>query len=208
MRPIRRLCHCQCQKESPGKIDIYIYTLVTSFFQLINRLVQQTGDRWLRLDSAIVKHNPDSQLAVRNRSYLLSPGNRHTAGVYGPGTGVEKALYEVFNRGEAIGHWTRHGGDHVKLVHAREEIVSCPFYIRKTKGQGQGQGQRIYNDESHGTRPVVGQIEYKPCRLDGIRIEPPISEPMPRTLPLSPTRAPSPPELPPEMRLGLKALTD
>lgn len=65
-----------------------------------------------------------------------------------------------------------------------------------------------YNEQFHGTRPVVGQIEYKPCRLAGTRIEPPISVPIPTTLPPVLMRAPSPPELPPEMSWLLNALMD
>lgn len=65
-----------------------------------------------------------------------------------------------------------------------------------------------YKEQSHGTRPVVGHIEYRPCRLAGTRIEPPMSVPIPKTLPPEPIRAPSPPELPPEIRAWLKAFTD
>lgn len=65
-----------------------------------------------------------------------------------------------------------------------------------------------YKEQSHGTRPVVGKMEYRPCRSEGTRIEPPMSVPIPRTLAQEPSRAPSPPELPPEMRAVFKALTD
>lgn len=68
-------------------------------------------------------------------------------------------------------------------------------------GLAYGQGKRMtYKEQSHGTRPVVGHIEYRPCKLEGTRIEPPMSVPIPKTLPPDPIRAPSPPELPPEIR--------
>lgn len=63
-------------------------------------------------------------------------------------------------------------------------------------------------DLSIGTRPVVGERPYRPCRLAGMRTEPPMSVPMPTMEPRQPIRAPSPPEEPPEMRVLSKALTD
>ena len=51
---------------------------------------------------------------------------------------------------------------------------------------------------SYGKRPDDGRIPYKPLKAAGILMDPPMSVPNPTGEPFSPTRAPSPPELPPE----------
>lgn len=71
----------------------------------------------------------------------------------------------------------------------------------------QKKGGLTDNDQFHGTRPVVGHSPYKPWRLAGMRIEPPISVPIPSMLPPEATKAASPPEDPPEIRLTLRAFT-
>lgn len=60
---------------------------------------------------------------------------------------------------------------------------------------------------SYGCLPDDGDSPYNPHKLAGIRIEPPISVPMPRMLPLAQTRLASPPELPPEMSALLSGWT-
>jgi hypothetical protein len=46
----------------------------------------------------------------------------------------------------------------------------------------------------------------RPLFAAGLRIEPPMSVPMPRQLPRNPIRAPSPPEEPPDVNVVLKGL--
>lgn len=57
-----------------------------------------------------------------------------------------------------------------------------------------------------GSRPEVGLKPKTPLLAAGERMEPPISVPIPRTDPLKPTRAPSPPEEPPAVSDWLKGL--
>ena len=57
-----------------------------------------------------------------------------------------------------------------------------------------------------GTRPPVALWPNTPEKNAGIRMEPPTSDPSPKGEPPAPTIAPSPPELPPEVRSGAYAL--
>ena len=51
-----------------------------------------------------------------------------------------------------------------------------------------------------GTRPPDGLCPNTPLKKAGIRIDPPMSDPRPKGDAPLPTIAPSPPELPPEVR--------
>ena len=67
-------------------------------------------------------------------------------------------------------------------------------------------GKAAFSWPPYGTRPTLGLIPYTPLHIAGTRIEPPMSVPTPNTLPLIAMSAPSPPELPPGVRMLLSGL--
>jgi hypothetical protein len=179
-------------------------TFMSSRFESLYNFPDRPRDGRLGFDHAVVDDETDLEfLACRHRAEFRPPGHGNDLRINLPRLRGRQGLHICFDVGETAGDRASDGANYILPGSTDKKSIS--IVCNRTK-KSQGQVIFLYPLRSYGCRPEVGDKPYSPHSPAGMRTEPPISEPIPKTLPRAATSADSPPLLPPEIRPRLSGL--